>query len=255
MAAMYGFEAGRTSPPWFAYLRQALLWRGLRIGFCTALLSLLLACGVIRQAGVEPGYYRVQRGDTLSQIARKTNRSVAELQRWNKLPNVNRINVGQLLRITPPGNVPTPPARASAQQAKPSSSTSKPTPSTPIASAPRLSLVRPAQGQIIQHYNGTSSRGITIANVAGTPIVAAAAGAVRYVGSGLRAYGKLIIIQHDDQHLTIYAHNRALLVKEEQRVSQGQKIAEMGDTGSNRVALYFELRRNGQPIDPAGAFK
>jgi len=108
---------------------------------------------------------------------------------------------------------------------------------------------------MVQTYNGSSSRGITIANVAGTPVVAAAAGTVMYANDGLRAYGNLIIIQHDANYLTIYAHNRKLLVKEGQKVAQGQRIAEMGATGSHQVALYFELRHNGQAVDPSGAFK
>jgi len=229
------------------------LRRGLGVLLGAALLALLVACASLSQVGTKPGHYRVQRGDTLSQIARKSGRTVDELRRWNKLNNVHQINVGQVLRITPPATSarapsarPTPAKRASAPPAA-----RKPAPTPAIS----LKLVRPAQGQIIQDYNGSSSRGLTIANVAGTPVVAAAAGSVMYVGSKLRAYGNLIIIQHDSQHLTVYAHNRSLLVKEGQKVAQGQKIAEMGSTGSNRIALYFELRRNGQPINPASAFR
>jgi len=242
---MHSYEVRCTSPLQTACQKQAQSCRGLRILLCIVLLPLLVACGALRQSGVEPGYYLVQHGDTLTHIARKTGRTVAELQRWNTLPNANRIRVGQVLRVSPPGKVDTPPGK------------SPPAPTTTAVSTPAtsLSLVRPAQGQIVQSYNGSTSRGVTISNVAGTPIVAAAAGSVKYAGSGLRAYGNLIIIQHDDSHLTIYAHNRILLVQDGQKVSQGQKIAEMGDTGSNRVALYFELRRNGKPVNPVGAFK
>jgi len=231
-------------------------WRcGLRVLLCAVLLPLIIACSAARQTAVDPGYYRVQRGDTLTHIARKAGRTVDELRRWNRLPNANRISVGQVLRISPPGNTArTPPVKTTPPLNRgKSASTSTPSPAPPPA--PTLALVRPAPGQIVQSYNGSTSRGITIANAVGTPVVAAAAGSVKYAGAGLRAYGNLVIIQHDSRHLTIYAHNRALLVKEGQNVSQGQKIAEMGGTGSNRVALYFELRRDGQPVNPSGAFR
>jgi murein DD-endopeptidase MepM/ murein hydrolase activator NlpD len=95
------------------------------------------------------------------------------------------------------------------------------------------------------------SKGVDIANAPGTPVVAAANGTVVYAGNGLRGYGNLLIIKHNANFLTAYAHNRALLVKEGQNVTQGQTIAEMGDSDSNRVALHFELRYDGKSIDPA----
>lgn len=226
--------------------------KGLRLLACALVLPLIVACGT-RQGPVEPGHYRVQRGDTLTQIARKEGRTVDELRRWNKLNNANLIEVGQVLRVAPPGGANTPPARS--PSSGPDKTGGASTGGGKPAPAPTIRLARPAQGQIVQQYNGSSSRGITIANTAGTPVVAAAAGSVMYAGTGLRAYGNLIIIQHDSSHLTIYAHNRKLLVKEGQKVGQGQKIAEMGDTGSNRVGLYFELRRNGQAINPSSAFQ
>ena len=90
-----------------------------------------------------------------------------------------------------------------------------------------------------------------IVNRAGTPIKAAAAGQVVYSGSGLPGYGYLIIIKHNDTYLSAYAHNSVVLVKEGQRVTAGQVIARMGDTGADKVMLHFEIRRRGQPIDPA----
>jgi len=232
------------------------MWqRWLRRWSCAALVLLLAACAT-RLPPVAPGYYRVVRGDTLFQISRQTGRTVAELRRWNGLTNANQIRAGQVLRIVPPRSVAKPVKRAADPKTAP-----KPAPKTvvkpaskPATSAPTIRLVRPAQGKITQTYS-VSSRGITITNQAGSAVVAAAAGA----SSGLPAYGNLVIIQHDQRHLTIYAHNRKLLVKPGQQVSQGQRIAEMGNTGSNRAdkqaALYFELRRDGQPIDPYGMFK
>ena len=84
----------------------------------------------------------------------------------------------------------------------------------------------------------------------GSGNMASAAGKVVYSGSGLRGYGKLIIIKHSDTYLSVYAHNRQLLVKEGERVARGQKIAEMGDSDSDRIALHFEIRRLGKPVDP-----
>lgn len=117
--------------------------------------------------------------------------------------------------------------------------------------ASSISLVWPAAGSVIRSFDGSKSKGIDIANTAGTPVIAAAAGTVVYAGNGLRGYGNLLIVKHDADFLTTYAHNRALLVKEGQTVAQGQKIAEMGDTDNDRVALHFELRYGGRSIDPA----
>jgi len=232
--------------------------RGLHALIVVTVLPWLAACGT-RQAAVAPGYYRVRRGDTLMQISRRTGHSVEELRRWNRLSNANRIQVGQVLRVAPPGGATALPAKsapAKPASAKPAPTRAAPAPAKPAPIAPaRITLVRPAQGRIVEAYNGSNSRGLTIANAAGTPVVAAAAGSVMYASDGLRAYGNLIIIEHNANYLTIYAHNRKLLVQQGQKVVQGQRIAEMGSTGSHRVALYFELRRNGQPVDPSGAFK
>ncbi len=195
------------------------------------LLALLAACGTTK---VQPGYYRVQSGDTLTQIARKQGTSVSNLVRWNNLSNSNSIEVGQMLRVAPPAG------QAAATPAKPRASSS---------GGSRW----PAQGKVTRGYDGSGSNGIVISNSAGTPVVAAAAGTVAYSGSGLRGYGHLVIVKHNASFLSIYAHNSKLLVKEGQRVSQGQKIAEMGNSDSKQVGLYFELRYDGQAVDPAGS--
>jgi lipoprotein NlpD len=109
----------------------------------------------------------------------------------------------------------------------------------------------PARGRLVHGFNsGPNPKGIAIAGEAGQPVSASAGGKVVYSGSGLRGYGKLVIIKHDPTYLTVYAHNRELLVKEGDRVEKGQKIAEMGNTDSERVALHFEIRRLGKPVDP-----
>src|SRR5690606_18179075 len=111
----------------------------------------------------------------------------------------------------------------------------------------------PADGTYPRRYNGSSSKGITIVNKAGTPVKAAAAGSVVYAGNRLRGYGNLVIVQHSGDFLSIYAHNSKLLVKEGQKVSQGQQIADMGNTDRKGPGLYFELRHRGQPVDPSAA--
>ncbi len=109
----------------------------------------------------------------------------------------------------------------------------------------------PARGALAYRFGGSGGlKGLGIAGKAGSPVVAVAPGRVVYSGAGLRGYGKLVIIKHNDEYLTVYAHNQALLVKEGEQVRRGQRIAEMGDSDSERVALHFELRRFGRPVDP-----
>lgn len=108
----------------------------------------------------------------------------------------------------------------------------------------------PVGGKIIAGFNETSSKGVDLAGKPGDPVLAAASGRVVYAGTGLRGYGKLVIVKHDNSYLSAYAHNQSLLVKEGQAVSKGQKIAELGDTDSDRPKLHFEIRRQGKPVDP-----
>ena len=114
-----------------------------------------------------------------------------------------------------------------------------------------MQWVWPTTANCLHPFNqGPNPKGVAIGGSAGRPIVASAAGKVVYSGSGLRGYGKLIIIKHNNTYLSVYAHNRELLVKEGERVSKGQRIAEMGSTDSDRVGLHFEIRRLGKPVDP-----
>ena len=109
----------------------------------------------------------------------------------------------------------------------------------------------PAQGRLLYGFGqGANQKGVGIEGRSGQPVLAAAAGKVVYSGSGLRGYGKLIIVKHNASYLSVYAHNSQILVKEGQTVAKGQKIAEIGSTDSDRVALHFEIRRLGKPIDP-----
>ena len=124
--------------------------------------------------------------------------------------------------------------------------------SAEVGDDPVLEWSLPAQGKVISQFSESDNRkGIDIAGKLGQPVMASANGKVVYSGSGLRGYGKLIIIKHNNTYLSAYAHNNRILVKEGQSVSRGQKIAEMGKTDAKRVELHFEVRRYGKPVDPA----
>lgn len=112
----------------------------------------------------------------------------------------------------------------------------------------------PAKGAVIRGFAATSAvhKGIDLKGELGEPVMAANGGQVVYAGSGLVGYGNLVIIKHDNQFLSAYGHNRRILVREGQSVKAGEKIAEIGDTGTNTTMLHFEIRRNGQPVDPLG---
>ena len=208
----------------------------------------------------KPGYYTVQRGDTLTRIGLDHGQGWRDLARWNNLPNPDVIEVGQVLRVAPPGGAVetagvvvrpiAPAANAStvATVAKPESSPSAPSTS---AGDDGLAFIWPANGALIAGFDEVKNKGLDISGQAGDPVIAAADGQVVYAGAGLRGYGNLIILKHNNTFLTAYAHNQALWVKEDQKVRKGQKIAEMGKSDSDRVKLHFEVRRQGKPVDPA----
>ena len=125
---------------------------------------------------------------------------------------------------------------------------------TPVATGARSASGWgwPTSGVLISKFssNGSLNKGIDIAGDLGQPVLAASDGSVVYAGSGLRGYGELVIIKHSDTYVSAYGHNRRLLVREGQQVKAGQTIAEMGSTGTDRVKLHFEIRRQGKPVDP-----
>ena len=114
----------------------------------------------------------------------------------------------------------------------------------------QATFIRPAPGATLARYDGNRNKGLDIAGNAGDPVIAAADGRVVFVGSQLRGYGNMVIVKHNETFLTAYAHNQAISVKENQIVRQGQKIAEMGRSDSDRVKLHFEIRKNGTAVDP-----
>jgi lipoprotein NlpD len=126
----------------------------------------------------------------------------------------------------------------------PPASQPPPPPQAPAA------FIRPAPGPTLARFDGQGNRGIDIGGRLGEPILASAAGQVVYVGSELRGYGNMVIVQHSDGYLTAYAHALQIFVKEKETVKQGQKIAEMGNSDADRVKLHFEIRKQGAPVDP-----
>lgn len=141
-----------------------------------------------------------------------------------------------------PGLQPAPPT---AQPAPPAAK-----PSAEASSADGIEFIWPARGKLLAGFAEPASKGLDIGGKPGDPVVAAAPGRVIYVGSGIRGYGKLIVIKHDNNFNSVYAHNREILVKQDQSVARGQKIAELGDTDADAPKLHFEIRKSGKPVDP-----
>jgi lipoprotein NlpD len=200
----------------------------------------------------KPGYYTVQRGDTLTRIGLENGQAWRDLARWNNLSNPDVIEAGQVLRVAPPGAV------VEAQGVIVRPVTAGGDPSAMVSSAKSavamdegLGFIWPANGSLIGGFDEAKNKGLDIAGRAGDPVLASAEGNVVYAGAGLRGYGNLIILKHNNTFLTAYAHNQRLLVKEDQKVRKGEKIAEMGSTDTDRVKLHFEVRRQGKPVDPA----
>lgn len=229
----------------------------------------------------KPGFYSVKSGDTLIRIGMDNGQSWRDIARWNNIENPNLIETGQVLRVTPPEetgvvvrpvsstNVVTSPAPANTASATapasntatvrpPASAANPPNASTPAnnltntdSAEETVSFQWPTRGNVLAGFDEVKNKGIDIAGKAGDPVLAAADGKVVYAGSGLRGYGNLVILKHNNTYLTAYAHNQSLLVKEDQAIKRGQKIAEMGNSDADQVKLHFEIRRQGKPVDPA----
>lgn len=238
----------------------------------------------------KPGYYTVKPGETLIRIAMDNGQSWRDVAKWNSLDNPNKIEIGQVLRVVPPGVTPVEPrvlatpapavttisTPASAAVAPvvvgaplptPSISASKlPAPgataapaAAPIVTAApvdpanadeEVGWIWPTPGAVLAGFDDAKNKGLDLGGKVGDPVYAVGDGRVVYSGSGLRGYGNLIILKHNNTYLSAYAHNQALLVKEDQTVRKGQKIAEMGSSDTDKVKLHFEIRRLGKPVDP-----
>jgi lipoprotein NlpD len=148
---------------------------------------------------------------------------------------------------------PPPPVAAARPEPAPGAKPEAPPPAAkpePDGTDERVDWAWPAAGKVVATFNGASSKGVDIAGRAGDPVYASAPGKVVYSGEGIPAYGKLVIIRHNGTYLSAYAHNSQILVKEGQTVAKGQKIAEVGSSGSESPRLHFEIRRLGKPVDP-----
>ena len=152
----------------------------------------------------------------------------------------------------PPAMKPAPPAAQSAPKPEPAAQTASVTakPAAEPRESDAVEFIWPARGRLLAGCAEPTSKGVDIAGKSGDPVVAAAPGRVIYTGSGIRGYGKLIVIKHDNGFNSVYAHNREILVKQDQAVARGQKIAELGDTDADTPKLHFEIRKSGKPVDP-----
>ena len=230
----------------------------------------------------------MRKGDTLIRVGLETGQNWKDIAAWNNLDNPNAIDVGQVLRIAAPvaaspavvahdrgvvaRPVPSSSSGITPVQVPPVASAGSPETSGagPIKTAPPVvaapprndsanssasddepKFMWPAAGSLLAGFDEQRNKGLDIGGRPGEAVVAAADGRVVYSGAGLRGYGNLIILKHNNTYLTAYAHNQTLLVKEDQSVKKGQKIAEMGNSDSDRVKLHFEIRKQGKPVDPS----
>ncbi|MCS4510330.1 peptidoglycan DD-metalloendopeptidase family protein [Xylophilus ampelinus] len=227
----------------------------------------------IENAG-RPGFYTVKPGDTIRKIGSENGVNWRDIVRLNNLDNPDLIEVGQVLRISPSAVAHAPPAVppaaatpsgdpvvagalppvavAAAKPAGPPSGVVAPVVPPPGPSGEdEVAFIWPASGTLLASFDEAKNKGYDIGGKAGDPVLAAADGRVVYAGAGLRGYGNLVILKHNNTYLTAYAHNQSLMVKEDQTVRKGQKIAEMGNSDADRVKLHFEIRRQGKPVDPS----
>ena len=210
-----------------------------------------------------PNYYRVQRGDTVSQIAARYRLNYRQIGAINGLDSKYTIYSGQWLKLWQ-GE----PVRANNNNRynAPAQTRSQPSYTPPVTSSPSYSQTPvyevtanatsgyeyPSRNQVIRNFDAAAGNmGMWFAGNVGDPVLASQSGTVLYSGNGLPEYGNLIMIRHSDNYITAYAHNSALLVKEGEAVQRGQRIANMGSSGeTNQVGLEFQVRLNGNPIDP-----
>lgn len=246
------------------------------------------APGAASQPAAE-GFYVIKRGDTLYSIALEHGMDYRELAQLNGLTDPTKISVGQQLRVKPAqersversspqernpvvvgtakgaGRPESRPLEAPGASGAGDGSTktnpkaqrlpySKETAASLGKEAPKdadaIAFVWPVKGKVLAGFAEPRNKGIDIDGKVGDPIVAAAAGRVTYIGSGIPGLGKLIVIKHENGFITVYAHNKEILVKEQQEVTRGQKIAELGASDSGRPKLHFQIRKGSAPVDP-----
>lgn len=207
--------------------------------------------------------HHVGPGETLYSIALRYDLDYKKLAAVNKLDSSYRISPGQILSLDTSSY--RPPTASVVPAKKPTSSTSitqaasskiesvaKIVFPAPAKQAGALKWQWPVKGEVLEAFQAGDglNKGIDIRGKLGEPVLAAADGEVVYSGTGLRGYGQLVIVKHNEQFLSAYAHNRVLVVAEGDKVKAGQKIAEVGSSGTNTAKLHFEIRLDGQPVNP-----
>jgi lipoprotein NlpD len=215
-------------------------------------------------------HHIVEPGDTLYSIAWRYNLDYKKLAKSNGIGASYRIFPGQKISLNTQVNTPSAPqvrtnqpknteipktvsthkVGVESKQIRLKNETPK-IKNAPVAKT-KLAWRWPAEGKLLKRFSGKNglSKGIDIGGNLGEPVLAASSGRVVYAGDGLRGYGKLIIVKHSDKFLSAYAHCRKIIVREGDEVTVGTKIAEMGSSGTNTVKLHFEIRFDGQPVDP-----
>jgi len=252
-----------------------------RGGLLCLTLGVLTACGGNARAPVEDRtvrpaaepvvqtlqrsrHYRVQPGDTLYSIAFRYGLDYRRVAAANDIPAPYVIYPGQEIRLREaalPARAPKPESAARAAGTKPETDQSssavgreRQTPGVDNVPTEPLGAVThwrwPTSGPVIRGYSGSVHKGIDIGGRRDDPVHAVAPGVVVYAGAGIVGFGELLIVKHNEVYLSAYGHNDRLLVAEGRRVVAGQKIAEKGSSGTDRVKLHFEIRREGQPVDP-----
>lgn len=200
--------------------------------------------------------HTVSKGDTLFSIAWRYGYDYKTLASWNRIKPPFVIYPGQVINLKPGKQrraIQPPPVTKKQKRALEKPRAQQQNTAGRKAAATTATSIRwqwPARGRLLKPSSPTAQKGISIAGTTGQKIVAAATGEVVYSGSGLRGYGNLIIIKHDDTYLSAYAYNRELIVKEGELVKAGQQISTMGLDGKGAPVLHFEIRKNGKPVDP-----
>lgn len=225
---------------------------GIAILICAGLLLAGCSGNKSSDSGSSSGaVYTVKRGDTLYRISRTTGTSVKDLARLNGISPPYTIEVGQKLKLG--GSKTT--AGKTSKKSSTQTAAARPSSSVPQSSWPPVGQrcwLWPASGKVVLPYSTADggNKGIDISAARGTPVYAAGAGKVVYVGNQLRGYGNLIMIKHSEDYITAYAHNDTMLVNNGQSVKAGQKIATMGSTDAASVRLHFQIRYRATAIDP-----
>ncbi|HEX6690648.1 MAG TPA: peptidoglycan DD-metalloendopeptidase family protein [Burkholderiales bacterium] len=210
-------------------------------------------------AAAVDGYYTVKQGDTLYSIALDNGADYREVAQWNGLDDPTKLRIGQVLRVKPPEQRQGVVVSAAKGSGKVESRTleSAPPAQKPVAAATAagaadeaVDFIWPAKGKVLAGFAEPRSKGIDIDGKVGDPVVASAAGRVTYIGTGIPGLGKLVVIKHDNGFITVYAHNKDIVVKEQQNVARGQKIAELGNTDADRPKLHFQIRKGSAAVDP-----